>query len=310
MTDAELARLFRRLGRDLDAKQRAQLRRLRDMEAALFSAIIVELSKVLTLDGGRIASRITETGINRAIDAASRQVDMTAFGREFVRDIKGILAGNAEYYRNDYEGRKGFGTTKQRVNDQVMKRLGVDGTKLVKGGYLITLLNSRRYVEQIRATVTASVAAKDTMARLTEALRVTVKGTRQQDGALVRELGEPVVDTYHQADRSASTGFGQALKYKWATYEGGLIETSRQFCIDRDGKVFNTVEAEQWRHDPKLPRTTREKQTGIVTGYTPLASLSNSYGDTSTSMGRWRCRHRPRWISEQMAKRLAPEKFN
>ena len=100
-------------------------------------------------------------------------------------------------------------------------------------------------------------------------------------------------------DRQASDDYGTALKFKWFSYEGGLIETSRKFFIDRDGQVFNTVEIERWRKDPTLPKTTKERESGVIVNYTPWID-----------MGRWNCRHRARWISEQMARRLTPQRFN
>jgi len=315
VTDAELRNIFRGLGRDLNDRQKKQLARLRVAERSLFDALMEELSAVLTVENGRINSRLSESGINRAVNKAISQVQsgpMREVQMQVLKDIRALLTGNSDYYGIIYglEGRKGFGQVKQKTTDQTFKRLGVKDGKLVKGGYLDKYFSRGTLDSEVRSVIASAISGRRTMNELRRQLEITVKGTKSIDGALTREYSELIVDTYHQVDRSASGSYGAALNFKWATYEGGLIETSRKFCIKRDGKVFNTVEAEKWREDPDLPKTTKERQSGVVVNYTPLANASNAAGATATSMGRWRCRHRVRWISEQMAKRLAPERFN
>ena len=70
-----------------------------------------------------------------------------------------------------------------------------------------------------------------------------------------------------------------------------------EFCIKRNGKVFTVEEAEkEWPKDPTLPRTRKERQSGVLTGYNP-----------TVDMGRWNCRHRTRYISPALAEQLRPD---
>lgn len=315
MTDAELARLFRKLGRELDSRQRAQLSRLRNAERQLYDALIGELESTVNVTNGFITSRLSDSGILKAINRAISKVRATTLSEvhaSAIQDIKDSLIGNSLYYQGVYanEDKAGFGDAKKGITDAIFDRLGIRDGKLIRGGYLDQFFTQNTADDEIRQVVATAIAARIRITDLKDQLRVLVKGTQQSSGILEAKYTPLVMDTYHQTDRAISSGFGQALKFKWAVYEGGLIETSRDFCIERDGKVFTTIEAEQWRHDPKLPKTKKERESGIVVNYTPLANLSNSAGSTATSMGRWNCRHRVRWISEQMAKRLAPEKFN
>lgn len=312
MTDAQLRQLFRRAGRDLDRRQRQRLEDLRRFERDLYDALVASLLPMLKFSNGRIASRVTDKAIDRAIRSALRSSSLTGFRSAIAKDIKAIGRNTDDYYQAimQEDDRKGFSTIRDRIHRRTANQMGLSSSGVTPGGFIARAFVVDGMLEAIRSVVTSSIAGRSTQPELLRALRIEVKGTADRDGIATQELGELLVDTYTQADRNGSTGYGQALKFKWFTYEGGLIETSRQFCKERDGKVFNTVEAEEWRHDPHLPRTTKEKQTGVLIGYTPVANLGNAYGANETSMGRWRCRHRVRFISDQMAKRLAPEKFN
>jgi hypothetical protein len=304
MTDKELQTLFRQQGRELDARQRAQLQRLREAERELFAAVLARLQDTLTIREGRIISRASEAGISRAIDQAFREAsrgDLRTVHVQAVRDLLDTMRNAGAYYKQVYreEGRMGFGEAQKRTIDRLSKRLGIEDGKLKKGGYLDRYFSTRTVDEEVKSVVNASIAGKRMFRELQRQLEVTIKGTRHLDGAVTRAYAELITDTYHKIDRTAGDQFGVALKFRWFTFEGGLIETSRKFCIKRDGHVFNTIEAERWRNDPELPKTTKERESGVVTDYIP-----------TRDMGRWNCRHRVRWISEQMAKRLAPERFN
>jgi hypothetical protein len=73
---------------------------------------------------------------------------------------------------------------------------------------------------------------------------------------------------------------------------GDVIKDSRTFCIKKAGKVFAVIEADtEWPTDPDLIG----KGSGIP--YTPRIDR-----------GRWNCRHRIRYISEELAKKLDPKK--
>jgi hypothetical protein len=82
------------------------------------------------------------------------------------------------------------------------------------------------------------------------------------------------------------------LGLKWFIYQGSNIKTTRPFCRKKAGKVFSVEEAAKWRNDPDLVG-----KSSAAT-YNPLLER-----------GRYNCRHHIGYISERLAKRLAPEKF-
>lgn len=53
--------------------------------------------------------------------------------------------------------------------------------------------------------------------------------------------------------RSVTLQKSEDLGLEYFLYAGGLIKTSRQFCIERAGKIFSIAEAKTWDNEQDLP---------------------------------------------------------
>lgn len=89
---------------------------------------------------------------------------------------------------------------------------------------------------------------------------------------------------YMQYQRAGSNEVRKKLKLTNAIYQGGLMKDSRNFCIERNGKVFSEVEIQSWV-DVDFP----EKWDP----YNPFIDC-----------GCYNCRHRLDWISDELAEKL------
>lgn len=92
-------------------------------------------------------------------------------------------------------------------------------------------------------------------------------------------------DIYSQYQRVGANEIRKTLGLKYAIYQGGLIETSRPFCNERNNKVFHEDEITKWAD--------LEWAGKPEIGYNPIADL-----------GGYNCRHRLDWISDEMAESL------
>ena len=80
---------------------------------------------------------------------------------------------------------------------------------------------------------------------------------------------------------------------KFFIYNGGLIKSSRAFCIVRNGKVFANMEAEEWENDPTLTAIpSKENYTWYI------------------ERGGYNCRHSIDFIAEDIALVLRPDLKN
>ncbi len=302
MSLKDIAKAAKDADKLLDSRQQARMRQLRGIERLLFLRLMAELSQGLIESDGRITSRKGFVSLGKAVDRIFDLVEGKAFGKlaqNTVRDIASVVTMNAKYYRRMSIVQGGrFGPIQEAVAAAIRKRLGMDADDKIQGkGYLDQLYATNPAREDIKKLVAKSVAAGVPMSVLARALRVHIQGTKNAPGALERTVGGFVLDTYNQADALTNQEFAKRLDLRYFVYSGGLIETSREFCRKRNAKVFSTEEAEDWGNDSTLPRTKAEKEAGgKPAGYVPLVDR-----------GRWNCRHRILYISEQEAFRRRPD---
>lgn len=79
-----------------------------------------------------------------------------------------------------------------------------------------------------------------------EQVRTFVKGDSSLDGRLLSYSRGIVKDSLFQYARAYQNSVTVDLKLEWFRYVGGLIDTSRPFCRDRNGGFFIQKEVESW----------------------------------------------------------------
>lgn len=308
MSERELAQLFGRATRDLDAMQRARIRELQGIERQLFEGLVSKLTEALDMGGGKITTRKGSASINRLVDEVFRAMErggLKTFYQTSLQDLFRILGNNEAYNAALFAtisaaGDKRFKAMRGEVDRIMRKRIGIDAKgKTIGGGYFDSLLQGvgRTARTEVQQVINAGVSSGTPIGKLMRQIEITVKGTQVNPGTLSKALQPHIFDTYQQFDRASNDTYAKKLGLDAFVYQGGLIETSRDFCIKKNGKVFTKKEAERdWPKDPTLPRKTVEKNSGVLQGYNPTVDL-----------GRWNCRHRTRFISRALAEELRPD---
>lgn len=290
-----------KVARHLSDAQKRRLEQLQGIERLLFRKLAAELLASIEEKDGRIVSRKGYASIAKGIDAifdAIEERGLQMVGKRLVTDLSASLKLNATHYRVMAGQRTGpFGELMDTVDATMRRRLGIDDDDgIKKKGYLDQLFRTEAARNEVKKMVSKSVSAGVPMRKLIRALKVKVQGSDEAEGVLERHIGTFVLDTYQQADSIMHTTFAKGLGLRYFIYSGGKIETTRKFCADRTGKVFSTEEAKDWEKDKSLPRTKAERDTGVVIDYDPLIDR-----------GRWNCRHRILFITDEMAFARRPE---
>lgn len=299
-------KLARRADKLLDEKQRKRLRELNGVERLLFTKLMKQLVEELEESDGRITSRKGFVSLGKAVDAIFDAVEEQGLGKlgsNMAKDMHSVVATNADYFKAIQTRVKGGGFKEIRttVMNTMRRRLGIDQEGGIQSkGYLDQLFATQTARDEVKKMVEKAVTAGIPMKKLERQLRVKVQGSRTTAGVLEKHLGGFVLDTYQKADSITNNEFGKRLGMRFFIYSGGLIETSRQFCIKKNGKVFSIEEAErEWPKDKALPRTKAEEESGVITDYIPMEDR-----------GRWRCRHRLLPIPDELAFEMRPELKN
>lgn len=164
--------------------------------------------------------------------------------------------------------------------------LGID----VKGnvqenGYLSNLIQDTTVRNGIKDFLVRSIIGQSGMTETREALKQQIVGDPKSLGAMQKYYRNFVYDTFSQVDRTAQKIVADKLKLNFAIYEGGLIETSRKFCIEKNGQVFSREEISKF--DPP-----EAKQPD----YNPF-----------TDLGGYGCRHHLNFIPDTLAFIIRPD---
>lgn len=202
-----------------------------------------------------------------------------------VDSVGKIMDFNGKYY-GVFTTKAQLGNIMADTKSQVGDWLGI--TKrggLVENGYLNRLLTDPAIRNTVRDSVFKSVVSQKGFFETKAGLKDYIKGNPGQTGALQKYYRNFVFDTFSQVDRTQAKIFADKLGFKYAIYEGGLIETSREFCKERNGKVFTREEIEKF--DP-----TEAKPPN----YNPF-----------TDLGGYGCRHHLNWVPDAVAFALRPE---
>jgi hypothetical protein len=179
------------------------------------------------------------------------------------------------------------------IHDNVRETLGAwlglnSRGNVAPNGYLDTLLKDSTVKNTIKNIALKGVISQNGYNDLKKTLALHIEGNQEQTGALQRYYRNFAYDTYSITDRTAAKIYADKLKFNFAIYEGGLIETSREFCEEHNGKVYSREEIGKMKPTKAIPP-----------GYDPF-----------TDMGGYGCRHHWNWVPDAVAYSMRPELRN
>jgi hypothetical protein len=276
------------------------------MEKQLLKAITDAMFSSLSTKDGIIEGSTANLDVLYAIDRVFDKFDKVYGGslmNRLIDDFGVISQFNYDYFDlfrvESGVAVKRYNAINKEVDTWLRTSIGLNKQgKPTPNGYLDQLVNNKDLRDEIKTMTYDAVSGQLPIAEFTKGLQTKIEGSEDADGWLTKYYRGYAYDKYAEYDRANNIVYAKKLDLKWFIYAGGLIDDSREFCEERNNKVFNTVEAQDWKNDPTLPRTKAERESGNLEGYVP-----------ELNMGRWNCRHVVRWISDSLAKTLDPKKF-
>lgn len=285
--------------------QKATLTNATVFERALFKELIGNFVNLLQQNKGVIVANKDNLQMMVQLDKVLTKFENTiqlSQMKTFVENAQHMLTLNDKYFSlYETNGRK-FSSLRSGVKDNMLRRIGINSNNqtFVKDGFIDNYIKSQKIRVDLKKTVYNFVTGGRPINDLIDTLNVKVQGSNNASGIVEKQIRDYVYDKYTQFDRATNTAFANRLDLRAFLYAGGLIETSREFCIQKNNRVFTTEEANTlWPNDKNLPRTKAEKESGVLEDYNPLDDC-----------GRWKCRHLPRYISNQEAIRQRPNLKN
>lgn len=267
----------------------------RKIYEVIFDKIIAELDK----KDGRIAASNGNIDIANSIDRVFREIQNNEYLeiiKGFGSDLQGVLALNDKYYEIIEEDNKRLERVAKEVNSIMRKRLGLTKENgLIKDGYLDRLITDDALKRKVKNATLKAVTSNTSYSDFNTEIKTMVQGNEKTDGELKRYFNTFAFDTYNNLNRTTAKLYATKLNLRAFVYAGGKIDSSRCFCEERNGKVFTTDEAQEWKNilNDDCGPLWNESKDGT---YDPLVE-----------MGGYNCRHTADFISNSMAIRMRPD---
>lgn len=264
-------------------------RKVNEAEKGLLKQTIEQFMDRLELTGdGKVKNTLFNKRLLANIDTV-----FTKFGKSDGVEIAKTIASGVQsvvnfagtYYSN-FTTKAKLLEIKPSVKETTAAWLGL-GEKggVTKNGYLDTIIQNTTVKNTIKDFALRTVVGQQGWMEAKKQLSEIVVGAGDKAGAMKKYYRNFVYDTYSQVDRATGQIYAEKLGFEFYIYEGGLIKGSRQFCRERNGKVFHKSEIAEF--DPE-----EAKQPG----YNPF-----------TDLGGYGCRHHLNGIPASLAFILRPD---
>jgi len=219
------------------------------------------------------SSYYTSEGIGLASEIASGAMQVVNF--------------QSGYYSN-FTTQASLLPIKPLVMETVQTWLGIgEKGRLEKNGYLVKIAQAAEVKQAVRDITLKGIVGGQGWQDTKFAIKDYIKGNPQSNPFdwLNKYTRNFVYDTYAQIDRTTGRMFADKLGFQFAVFEGGIIKTTREWCNERNGKVFHISEIER---------------------FDPGKSMQPNYNPV-TDLGGWGCRHHLNWIPDSLAVILRPD---
>lgn len=240
-------------------------------------------SDKLKVEQGKIASRFTRQTITLFNEAFKRYQETTKrkLVKTIIADIDQILDDNHRFYKSTVKNQ----VSKSDIKNLLNRRLGINenGT-LIRHGYMSGLLDDAGIRSELQKHIFKEMFKNTGIEAFRESVKTFIQGEPEKFGMFQRYYKTFSYDAYAQLNSFTGAAYAQKLGLSYFIYNGGLIKTSRSFCIEKNGKVFSTEEAEDWKDDPKLKAIeSRETYNWLI------------------DRGGYNCRHSIDFIADEIA---------
>lgn len=276
---------------DFEAFKKILDKELRTAEASLYRRILADILPALGVEDGKLKAGVSNLAkanlIERVFDELGDN-EMKPILKQFAEKLIGISGRNADYYLLTGQDADKVERIAKDIS-HIRAIIGIDKNgELLNNGYLSRLGRNDIARERIKTYLLTSIATKQGVTQFERGLRNLITTTKDVDGAIIGYWRQYAYDTYAKIREVDNLHFADELKLNYFIYQGGIIKTSRAFCIRKNGKVFSRDEAlRDWPKDPTLI-----DQKHLAT-YKPLIDR-----------GRNNCRHFLMWITEERANEI------
>ena len=271
------------------------------VQKKILTDILDRVIAKLETEGQNITNNNDNVALVSQVDKIFReaQADINKLMKGVVNDYSLLFNYNLKYYNEFNQAlKKSVGNT---VLKQMNLRVGLtNGGDIAPDGFLDGFIKDRTVVMKVKQTVLSGVLNGTPITALTKSLNETIAGTETTEGILETHFRTYVYDTYSQYDSESGNAFAVQLALNYAVYEGGLVDASRPFCEERNGKAFTREEIQAFG-------TSKDKFGGYTNKKEGQFQGKNKNYIPERDRGGYNCGHYYNWCSRLVAQSIRPD---
>lgn len=283
------------------------------MQNQLFSDILAEIIPELDIKDGIIQDNAKNYRLISMLDKTYKSFNITS-SQVMFSQIAGttmrLVDMNTKYYKSVFSDTlpARFDKVIIEANKLINLKIGIDGDKIFKGGYLDSYFNSSNIGTELKQITSQAVTSNMNLKDYVKVLKNKITGTEEYTGALERQFNMYAYDLYQQYDAAYNLTIGNEFGFDYFIYQGGLIGDSRDFCAAHNNKVWSREEAQSWGEwTPSLGEYPAGWEIKAKDMYSVPSYLSMPGYDPLINRGGYHCRHSLGWIPEDVALQRRPE---
>ena len=274
---------FKRIGKQrakLHQDSEKQLEKLLSKQQQTFlKRIVARMSRELSIRNGIIQNANYE----KILESDYFQ---NAWQREFgkpvgdllTESLKRSLGLNKQYFETQYASNAATLTT-----EIVQREFGI-----VSSAFINSYKQSTEVAQTVKRLVLGAIQRGISFAEFEAEAKTLIEGDAQKLGIAENYTlyKTRVQDSFAEYDRAVQDSYAKRLNLNYCIYQGGEIETTREFCDERNGKVFTRDEVLSWQNLEWQGKKTDHR--------------------IMLDCGGYNCRHVYNWISREVAEQLRP----
>ena len=265
-------------------------KRIRLSSSDLTKSMLKFFLDKLTTENGRIKAtldRKTAMLFNQAFGTYSNSTRIDLL-KSILFDINTIIEDNSKFYKTTSNASS---VQSESIKYIVNRRLGIDADgKFIKNGYMASLVDDTGFKTDLQKHIFKEIFKSTGPEAFRKSLQVFIEGTDKRLGNFEKHYKTLATDVYAQLNSYTGALYAEKLNMKYFIYNGGLIKTSRDFCVHKNGHVFSNEEAEDWVSDPDLKAIPDKESYNWV-----------------IDRGGYNCRHTIDFIAKEVAFVLRPD---
>lgn len=239
---------------------------------------------------GKTFSPAEELRVISSIENAVKKFSITANSlilKEYSASALSLGDLNMAYFATMFDDPNKLDLIKQKTTQSLNKKLGLkeDGT-LKTGGFIDKMIADKSIQNQVVKETKKAIANRYDQGMLKESFSKIILGSEGQSGIFERHYNTFAKDILNVIDNNNSKIYADELGLKHAYYAGGLMKTSRPFCLKHNGKIFTQEQIDNFKNDPLIQDMYGEN----IDDYDPN-ELPGGYG----------CRHSLDYITADLA---------